>query len=105
MGADEIMERWCSLQEYRKGQPCGCGSPECGEGEELLVEEQSFSIEDMMFEAAKKALAAHEAEKAKKEAKARKVAEKKPSPKLEKALEQAKEIREKFTELEKSVDE
>lgn len=45
------------------------------------------SIEDMMFEAAKKALAAHEAERAKKEAKARKAAERKPSPKLEAKVE------------------
>ena len=44
------------------------------------------SIEDMMFEAAKKALAAHEAEKAKKEAKARKAAERKP--KLEKGVDE-----------------
>ena len=44
------------------------------------------SIENMMFEAAKKALAAHEAEKAKKEAKARKAAERKP--KLEKGVDE-----------------
>lgn len=46
--------------------------------EEIEGYEPPPSIEDMMFEAAKKALAAHEAEKAKKEAKARKAAEKKP---------------------------
>ena len=46
--------------------------------EEMEGYEPPPSIEDMMFEAAKKAIAAHEAEKAKKEAKARKAAERKP---------------------------
>ena len=46
--------------------------------EEMEGYEPPPSIENMMFEAAKKALAAHEAEKAKKEAKARKAAERKP---------------------------
>ena len=52
--------------------------------EEMDGYEPPPSIEDMMFEAAKKALAAHEVEKAKKEAKARKAAERKP--KLEKTV-------------------
>ena len=75
------------------------------------VESESFAGEGapdlmgMIAEAVAEGIKQHEAEKAKKEAKARKVAERKPSPKLEKALDQAKEIREKFTELEKSVDE
>ena len=46
--------------------------------EEMEGYEPPPSIGDMMFEAAKKAIAAHEAEKAKKEAKARKAAERKP---------------------------
>lgn len=54
--------------------------------EEMEGYEPPPSIEDMMFEAAKKALAAHEAEKAKKEAKARKAAERKP--KLEKGVDE-----------------
>lgn len=75
------------------------------------VESESFAGEgppdlmQMIADAVADGIKKHEAEKAKKEAKARKVAERKPSPKLEKALDQAKEIREKFTELEKSVDE
>ena len=101
LGADEIMERWGSLQEYRKGQPCDCGNPECGESQELLVEDQSFSLEGMIKQAVAEGIKQHEAEKAKKEAKAKKAAERKPTPKLEKALEQAKEIRENF---EKPVD-
>lgn len=67
---------------------------ECGE-------EQSFSLEEMIKQAVAEGIKQHEAEKAKKEAKARKASERKPSPKLEKALEQAKEIRENF---EKPVD-
>ena len=74
--------------------------------EEMEGYEPPPTIEDMMLNAAKKALVEHEAEKAKKEAKARKAAEKKkPTLKLEKALEQAKEIQEGFKELEERVNE
>lgn len=99
LGADEIMERWGSLQEYRKGQPCNCGNPECGEEGELTTEEQPFSLEDIIKQAVAEGIKQHEAEKAEKEAKARRAAEKKKplhadwgdDPKAVKEVEKASE--------------
>ena len=54
--------------------------------EEMEGYEPPPTIEDMMLNAAKKALVEHEAEKAKKEAKARKAAEKKTIKEVEKGL-------------------
>lgn len=101
--ADDLRDRLPKYAEYRDSLKSeGCGDPSCGGCEqELLVEEQSFSLEDMIKQAVAEGIKQHEAEKAKKEAKAKKAAERKPTRKLEKALEQAKEIRENF---EKPVD-
>lgn len=68
------------------------------EAEEDCCEDGPPDLMQMIADAVADGIKKHEAEKAKKEAKARKAAERKPTPKLEKALDQAKEIREKFTE-------
>lgn len=87
LDADEIMDRLERFDEARNGD------------EEDM--ELPPSLDEIIKQAVAEGIKQHEAEKAKKEAKAKKAADRKPSPKLEKALEQAKEIRENF---EKPVD-
>lgn len=67
---DQINERLEKMFEAREARMI----------EEMEGYEPPPSIEDMMLNAAKKALVEHEAEKAKKEAKARKAAERRPKP-------------------------
>lgn len=81
--ADDLRERLPKYKEYREQQMMSMC--ECGDCEQP---ESPPSIEDMMLNAAKKAIAAHEAEKAKKEAKARKAAEKKVTKELEKGVDE-----------------
>lgn len=67
LDSDEVMERLENFDKMRAER----------ESAEMEGYEPPPTIEDMMLNAAKKALVEHEAEKAKKEAKARKAAEKK----------------------------
>lgn len=96
---DELGERLDALHEYRTNlvQVRECGECETGDEEPFdlmgLIEEK---VEQGVDKALKKLY--NKFDLTPKEAKVRKVAEKKPSPKLEKALEQAKEISEKWKE-------
>lgn len=78
--ADDLRERLPKYAEYRESLVCETCE------EESAPEEQSFSLEDMLAQAVADGIKKHEAEKAKKEAKARKAAERKP--KLEKSVDE-----------------
>jgi len=70
--ADDLRERLPKYAEYRDSLLC----QDCED--EIVSEEQSFSLENMIADAVADGIKKHEAEKAKKEAKARKAAERKP---------------------------
>lgn len=89
MDAEQVNKRLEKLFEIREARFA----------EEFGEMEDAPSLVDMIKQAVSEGIKQHEAEKAKKEAKAKKAAERKPTPKLEKALEQAKEIRENFEKV------
>lgn len=56
LSAEEIMEGWQKLKEYRESQPCNCGNPSCERSPENMeamdgepsFEEMHISLEDMI---------------------------------------------------------
>jgi len=78
LDSDEVMERLENFDKMRAER----------ESAEMEGYEPPPTIEDMMLNAAKKALVEHEVEKAKKEAKARKAAEKKVTKDVEKGVDE-----------------
>lgn len=81
-GAKELERRMENFYEYRNSLPCDCGSPECMAQQEMLDEdfEEMLSIDKIVENAVTRALEAHEKNKLQKEAKARKLVEKKVKP-------------------------
>ena len=98
-GAKELATRMENFYEYQKSLPCDCGSPEC-QANQALGDEEDFeempSLEEMISSAVTSGIAQYEKSRLAKEAKASKLAEKKPSTKTLKALEEARIIAEKF---------
>lgn len=98
-GAKELATRMENFYEYQKSLPCDCGSPEC-QANQALGDEEDFeempTLEDMISSAVTSGIAQYEKSRLAKEAKASKLAEKKPSTKTLKALEEARIIAEKF---------
>lgn len=98
-GAKELATRMENFYEYQKSLPCDCGSPEC-QANQALGDEEDYeelpSLEDMISSAVTNGIAQYEKSRLAKEAKASKLAEKKPSTKTLKALEEARIIAEKF---------
>ena len=97
LDADEIMGRLEVFDEARQTQ--GCGNPDCNEcgtheeGEEV----EPFNLEDVISKAVEQGVQKALDARDKKAQAAQKKAAKKPTPKLEKALEQAEEILERMS--------
>lgn len=87
LDADQIMDRLENFVEYRESLPCNCGDEMCGRNQE---QEEMPTLSELVQEAVEKALDSRD----KKAKLAEKRAAKKPTPKLQKALTEAKEISE-----------
>jgi len=75
--ANDLEVRLDSLEEYRKNLPCPCGDPLCGQSPE---EGEEFDLEALIDDKVAEAIKAYDKSKLQKEAKARKLAEKKVKP-------------------------
>lgn len=66
--AEQIADRLDNLQEYRQSQPCGCGSPDCGNPAQELEDaegtEDFKTIDEIVEDAVTRALIAYEKKKA-----------------------------------------
>lgn len=89
--ADEIIERLEVFADAREAQGCGVeGCTECGEDGE-----PQETLQEMIASAVQEGIALAEKSRLAKEAKASKLAEKKPSPRTKKSLQEAKQNEEK----------
>lgn len=95
--ADDLRERLPKYKEYReelqRNTPCNCGSPDCGVGLPSDEEEGAFDIKSIIKESLAELLDEREA---KKNVEVVAVKPKRPSTRTKKALQEAKEIKEKL---------
>lgn len=82
---DELVERLALFKEYRNSQPCNCGDEQCPQNQRLAQEiedeedyEEMPTLEEMISSAVNSGIAQYEKSRLAKEAKASKVAAKKP---------------------------